>query len=383
MDLTLSVAGYGHHPAAWRVSTLAASSPGFPRYAEAVRRAQSCGFDGVFFAPGEAPGNASDASGDGRFAAFAPDPLPLAGSLIAQVPHIGLGAAVVLAHTEPFHTARAFSVLDGLSAGRTALLCDLRWREGGDPAFAHARPLSREAHYERAGEYLEVLAKLWDSWEEGAVLADKEAGQFADAARIHPIHHVGTHFSVRGPLTAVRPVQGHPVMAFNDASAHGLALAARFGDVFLAECASPQEMASLRGELRALAQQQGRPAGALRVLATLSVVLADSDEAAAQRKASLDALAPRPAAAMPGYGFVGSAARLRELMDSWHAAGICDGFNVAPAVLSDDLERLASEVVPRLQGRSPADAARQAAPLRDRLGLARPVNRFSEVSVHG
>jgi len=375
MDLTLSIAEYGHHPAARRVSTLAASSSGFPRYADVVRRAQSCAFDCVFFT--------SAASAEGAPAALAPDTTPLLGSLIAQVPRIGLGAAVALAHTEPFHTARAFSVLDGLSAGRTALLCDLRWREGGDAAFAHAPPLSRDAHYARAGEYLEVLAKLWDSWEDGAVLADKEAGLFADSARIHPIHHAGAYFGVRGPLTAVRPVQGHPVMAFDDASAPGLALAARFGDVFLADCASPEALAPLRGDLRALARRQGRPDGAPRVLATLSVVLADSDEAAAQRMAHLDALAPPAAPAMPGYRFAGSAARLRELMDSWYAAGICDGFHIAPAVLPDDLERFASEVAPRLAGRPPADAAQPAATLRDRLALARPSNRFSEVSVHG
>ena len=41
--------------------------------------------------------------------------------------------------------------------------------------------------------------RLWDSWEDDAVLGDKAAGVFADPARIHPIEHAGRYFRVRGP----------------------------------------------------------------------------------------------------------------------------------------------------------------------------------------
>lgn len=378
MHLILSIAGYGHHPAASRLSALATSPQGFPRYADVVAHAQSGGLDCVLFSRPAAVD--PDIATDIARIAFAPDTTPLIGSLIATTSAIGLGTTVRVAHTEPFHTARALAVLDGLSAGRTALLCDLRHHASDEPAFAHARVLSRDGHYARAAEYVDILTKLWDSWEDDAIVADKASGIFADSNAIHPIHHNGTYFSVRGPLTAVRPVQGHPVLAFDDTSACGLKLAARFADLFIAEADSPHAIRALRDELRTLAQQAGRQPDAVRVLATVSFVLADSDEAAAARARRLDELSPA-GSTLPGYRFVGTAGDFAALLDAWDADGVCDGFNLAPAVLPDDVERFIADAMPKLRRRAQAAAKPASTPstLRERLSLARPVNRFSDI----
>ncbi len=368
MHITLSIADYGHHPAAWRVSGLATSPQGMAQYAEVVACAQAGALDCVLFA------RPAGAGANGARNDLAPDTTPLIGSLIPGTSGIGLGTTVRVAYTEPFHTARALAVLDGLSAGRTALRFDLGHSAGGDPAFAHARPLSADEHYARAAEYVEILTKLWDSWEDDVIIADKASGIFADSARIHPIHHQGAWFSVRGPLTAVRPVQGHPVLVFDDASPAGLQLAARFADLFIAAEDSPQAVQQLRAELSMLAQRAGRAADSVRVLATVSFVLADSDGAAAARARHLDELAPA-GAALPGYRFVGTAEGLAATLDAWHAHGVCDGFDLAPAVLPDDVERFVNDVVPKLRRRTPAVAAT----LRERLALARPSNCFSEI----
>ncbi|MET0211137.1 MAG: LLM class flavin-dependent oxidoreductase, partial [Burkholderiaceae bacterium] len=205
MHLTLSLAGQGYHAAALAASSSAAAgADSVPSYRSLVQKAQAAGFDSVFMT---APPAGS--------AAPHLDTMPLLGTLVAPTGRIGLGATVDVAHTEPFHTARAFAVLDNLSGGRTAWLVDLSLPPPGDADFAHRPVLDAAAHYQRAEEYIEVAMKLWDSWEDDAVVTDKAAGVFADDRRIHPIHHRGTHFTVRGPLTAVRPLQGHPVLVFD------------------------------------------------------------------------------------------------------------------------------------------------------------------------
>ena len=66
--------------------------------------------------------------------------------------------------------------------------------------------------YERAEEFVDIVTKLWDSWEDDALIIDKESAQFADSSKIHAINHKGKWFSVEGPLNISRPVQGHPVV---------------------------------------------------------------------------------------------------------------------------------------------------------------------------
>ncbi len=368
MHLTLSIAGHGQHPAAARLSPLTSPASALPRYASLARQAQAALLDGIFFT------SSKDA--------LQPDATPLIGTLVAPTSGIGLGASVPIAHTEPFHTARAFAVLDGLSAGRTALLCDLRGGGQGDAGFEHRPLLSAEAHYERAEEYLAVATQLWDSWEDGAVVVNKPAGIFADSDKIHAIHHAGKHFRVRGPLTAVRPVQGHPVIVVDDMSAPGRKLAARFADVFIGDCASMEEARALAADLRAQRAALGLAPDALRILATVSPILAASDAAAREREARLDA-ACDGASAMPGHRFTGTPEALCDLVAAWHQAGACDGFNIAPAVLADDAGPLFERVIPLLQARGLFRGAYGATTLRGHLSLPRPPSSFSAKPAHG
>jgi alkanesulfonate monooxygenase SsuD/methylene tetrahydromethanopterin reductase-like flavin-dependent oxidoreductase (luciferase family) len=369
MHLTLSLAGYGRHAAAWRVSSLAGQSGALPRYDAVIAQAQAALFDGVFLA--------SRRGAD----ALQPDTLPMLGTLVAQTSHIGLGATVDIAHTEPFHTARAFAVLDNLSSGRTAWLLDLAVPAAGDPDFAHRPALDAEAHHARAEEYIGVAMRLWDSWEQDAVVVDKTAGIFADDSKIHPIHHRGTHFTVRGPLTAVRPVQGHPVTVVGDMSAAGQRIAARFADVFIASCASIDEAVALTSGLRAQAETHGRNPRALRILVDLVPVLAETTAAARDREATLDSMLDPQAPRDDTLRFVGTPEGCADFMAEWHAAGACDGFNLAPAVLPEDIGSLTEGLVPLLQKRGLFRTGYAAATLRDHLGLPAPVNSFSAESV--
>jgi alkanesulfonate monooxygenase SsuD/methylene tetrahydromethanopterin reductase-like flavin-dependent oxidoreductase (luciferase family) len=374
MYLTLSISGYGHHAASWRLSSLAAQAQPLPRYDALTLQAQAGLLDGIFFVPPPGAGSLSPGATD----TLQPDAMPLIGSLVAHTSHIGLGASVYMAHTEPFHTARAFAVLDNLSAGRTAWLVDLEGAAQHEANFGHATQApSADAHYERAEEYITVAMKLWDSWEDGAVVADKPAGMFADQDKIHPIHHTGTHFTVRGPLTAVRPIQGHPVIVMDDMSQSGRRLAAGFADVFLGRCETLEEATGLVQDLRRQTEASGRSPQALRILMTICPILAESDAAAQTREALLDSLT-EDTAAMTAPRFVGTAEGFCDFMAAWCQAGACDGFNIVPPVLPDDVDILVGAVIPLLQERGLFRTSYDGSTMREHLGLARPLSRFSQ-----
>ncbi|WP_163335092.1 LLM class flavin-dependent oxidoreductase, partial [Enterobacter hormaechei] len=81
--------------------------------------------------------------------------------------------------------------------------------------------------YERAGEYIDVVTGLWDSWEDDAFVRDRASGRYFDPAKVHQLDHRGKHFKVRGPLNIPRPPQGHPVVIQAGSSEPGKELAAR------------------------------------------------------------------------------------------------------------------------------------------------------------
>ncbi|WP_158537245.1 LLM class flavin-dependent oxidoreductase [Humitalea rosea] len=374
MHITLSISGHGHHPAAWRVSPLVDEPGGMPRYEALLRRAEAALLDGVLFLPPRG-GPAALMSGGQDVLQF--DTLPLIAAMIAHTGRLGLGATVYMAHTQPFHTARAFAVLDNLSAGRTAWIVDLEGEDQQEADFGHVLPsLSSAERYDRAREYIDVAMKLWDSWEDDAVIADKAAGMFALSEKIHPIHHVGTYFSVRGPLTAVRPIQGHPVVIMRDASDAGLALAAASADVFLADCGDPAQAKAFAARLRGMVAKAGRSPDALRILVNVAPILGDSDAEAKARGNRLDAMAPTTGD--PVWRFVGTAAAFAAALSNWRAAAGIDGVNILPAVLAEDGERLIADVMPILRQQGLARTSYAGSTLRAHLNLAKPASRFAE-----
>lgn len=126
------------------------------------------------------------------------------GAAAAATEHLGLGATYSTTYYEPFHVARTFATLDHLSGGRAA------WNVVTSVNDAEAQNFSVDAHsehdrrYDRAEEFIDVVTKLWDSWEDDAITGDKEAGVFADPDKVHELHHKGEFFTVRGPLTVPR-----------------------------------------------------------------------------------------------------------------------------------------------------------------------------------
>ncbi|MEU6129528.1 LLM class flavin-dependent oxidoreductase [Saccharopolyspora sp. NPDC047091] len=190
----------GRHPTKKRPRQLhlgyAHRTGGPPDEAErAVRLAEDAAFDFVLFDGRLGPGTGLE-------------PFTAAAHAAVRSTRIGLLATGDPLRQEPFNLARLVASLDHISGGRAGWLVTEE-HPGGD----RTGPLPRSAAVERTREFVELVRALWDSWDDGAFVRDKDSGAFVDADRISAVDHVGAHFQVRGPLNLARPPQGRPVLA--------------------------------------------------------------------------------------------------------------------------------------------------------------------------
>ncbi len=356
LHLTLSLAGNGYHPASWRVSTLP-HVPSAAVFQSLARSAEHAHFDAILL--GLPVVGSLEQTNTMQF-----DPLPLLGSLIAATDRIGLAAGWTVDFTEPFHVARVFATLDHLSYGRTAWFAGMFETEPLLPLIGKAREATDLAAYcARAGEFVDVVKELWDSWEDEGFALDKANGMFADPDRVHPTNHAGGFFNVRGPLNVPRPPQGNPVLILQD-PANRLArpFVTGVADVILINAPS----SSLCQELRTFAAERD-----IRILANMLCILDETESLAHQRATMLDAFLPQPSDCSR---FVGTPTRFVDLLADCVERKSCDGFNLLPAVLPDDADQIVQAIA------SHSDVFRSAytgTSLRGHLGLARPPSRYA------
>src|SRR5690349_11789357 len=162
------------------------------------------------------------------------------GGIIGATDRIGVGATYSTTYYDPFHVARTFATLDHLSGGRAAWNVVTSVNDSEAQNFGLETHLDHDQRYDRAEEFLEAVTALWDSWEEGALVMDRESGEFADPTKVHEINHKGEYFSVRGPLTVPRTPQGRPVILQAGSSGRGRLFASRWADmIFTADPGLP------------------------------------------------------------------------------------------------------------------------------------------------
>ncbi|MDF2444660.1 MAG: hypothetical protein JWR01_2863, partial [Subtercola sp.] len=147
--------------------------------------------------------------------------------------------------------------------------------------------LEHDERYVMAEEYVSVVKALWDSWEPGAIVADRETGYYADHTKVHPIHHRGKYFSVRGPLNLPAGPQGHPVICQAGGSPKGREFASRHANVLLSAPSGVDGMREYRDDIRSRAAANGREPDDVKVMYIIQPVLgetqADADELARRR----------------------------------------------------------------------------------------------------
>lgn len=205
------------------------------------------------------------------------EPLTVLSTLAALTSHIGLVGTVSTSYSDPFTVARQFASLDHLSGGRAG------WNVVTSPLEGSARNFSRAKHpehalrYRIADEYLQVVKGLWDSWEEGAFVRDKESGQFFDPAKLHPLNHNGEFFQVAGPLNIERTPQGRPIIFQAGASSDGKQLAARHADaIFTHQQTLEQAQQFYRDVKQQLPRYQRNPDD-LHIFQGVSVLVGEDD----------------------------------------------------------------------------------------------------------
>ncbi|MGV9674231.1 LLM class flavin-dependent oxidoreductase [Nocardia sp. NPDC003482] len=306
---------------------------------------------------------------------------------------IGLIPTVTTTHTEPFHVSKALATLDHISRGRAG------WQVRAAGSAAQARHFGRREVreltaaeraaavasgefpqqvrelFEEAADAVEVVRRLWDSWEDDAEIRDVANRRFIDRDKLHYIDFEGRFFSVRGPSITPRPPQGQPVVT---ALAHAPLIyefASRAADLVFVTPTLADGPRSIVDEVAAAAERVGRTGEPLRVYADL-VVFLDADEPGARRLARLDERAGAEFASDAAV-FAGAAEDLADLIVAWSEHGL-DGFRLRPGVAVDDLTAVADRLVPALQRRGVFRTEYPGGSLRGLLGLPTDVpNRYA------
>jgi len=324
--------------------------------------------------------------------------------------------------------ARAFASLDHLSAGRAAWNVVTTAYDKSAAVFGRQHPPHAE-RYAISEEFVEACRRLWDSWEDGAFIADKASGRFVRPGSLQVPHFEGKYFAIRGGLNVPRPPQGHPVLIQAGSSGPGQALAARIADVvFTAQNdvgeaqvfykvlkdqvarlgRSPQQALVMPGvmpvvgrserdaqdifaELNAnIDTRQAFTVLSERLGADMSVHPFDGPvpdlpqtenlksraallvQMARREGLSLRQLYYRVAAARGHLLLVGDPVQIADVMEHWFRSGAADGFNVMPPFFPKQFDDFVGLVVPILQERGLFRADYEGSTLRDHLGLPRP-----------
>jgi alkanesulfonate monooxygenase SsuD/methylene tetrahydromethanopterin reductase-like flavin-dependent oxidoreductase (luciferase family) len=241
---------------------------------------------------------------------------------------------------------------------------------GRKPAAAAAQ-LWREA-----ADAIEVVVRLWDSWEDDAVIRDAATGRYVDRDKLHYIDFQGEFFSVKGPSITPRPPQGHPLVVLRADEEEALPVAARWADVVRISAPDLPSAAAARDRIRSAVAAAGRDPDEITVLLDVEVHLA-ADRARARRDlAELDVLA---GAELPASSVrvLGPPTDLADLIGTAVSTRAADGVTLVPLVLPADLDVVADQVVPLLAGRGLLRTGRAGGSLRSRFGLPRPANHFA------
>jgi FMN-dependent oxidoreductase (nitrilotriacetate monooxygenase family) len=212
------------------------------------------------------------------------DPAVLAPFMIQATQSIGIITTLSTTEYNPFLLARLTNTLDHVSDGRAGWNLVTGSNDGGAQNFGHERQFPHDERYEMADEFIDVVQKLWDSWEADAMVIDQEKEIFADPAKVHPVFHKGKYFSSRGPLSAPRSPQGHPVICQAGGSPRGRTFAARWAETIIAAAGSVDDMKKFRDEIRAKAVSFGRNPDHIKVMFLIAPIIDVSMEAAQARK---------------------------------------------------------------------------------------------------
>ncbi|CAN5409886.1 LLM class flavin-dependent oxidoreductase [soil metagenome] len=433
LALGLFVRAHGHHLAAWKQPDVPFEAGlTLSHYQRIAATAERARLDFMFLA--DSMGVRASVQPPEAYARTPHlthfEPITLLSALAATTSHLGLVATASTTYYEPYHVARLFASLDHLSNGRAAWNVVTSNGVGEAENFTADGHPKHDARYSRAVEFLEVVNKLWDSWEDESFLWDTASGIVMDTDRVHPPKHRGEHFTVAGPLNVSRAPQGHPIVVQAGGSGPGMDLAAKTADVVFAVHPSLADGQRFYSDLKGRTANAGRDPDTIKIMPGIFPVVgrsrAEADEKYARLQEQLDPvlaiaqlsnlldgvdlspyplhgpmpvlpgtnasltrmkalretaerdnltllqLAQRIAGSRGHHQVFGTAADIADRMEEWFTKEAADGFNVLPATLPGGFDDFTELVVPELQRRGLFRTEYSGNTLRDHLGLAKP-----------
>ena len=431
----------GNHLAGWRHPDAATETDmDFAWYMRLAQMAEKHLYDTIFFqdtvaVAGSDALKAGDMTRTRLCRTVKLEPTACLAAMAVGTSHIGLVATATTTFNEPYNIARRFATIDHISNGRcgwnlvTSQIEDEAGNFNLDTHVDHAK------RYERAIEFYEVVAGLWDSWEVDAFLKDKESGIWFDYDKMHFLDHHGKHFNVRGPLNVTRTPQGRPVVAQAGSSEPGRELAARTADVVFTAQTELDAAREFFADVKGRTAKYGRSPDDIKIMPGITPVIGRTMEEAQEKYDQLQALLPddvalsalarftrgvdifsypldgpmpdlpeansaksrqklimdmakknnmtlrqvaRSVSAAQGHRvLVGTPDYIADELQEWLEKDAADGFNVICNYYPKPFEDFSSLVIPELQRRGIFRTAYEGKTLRENLGLRVPENRYT------
>ena len=390
VHIAVALDGAGWHPAAWREPTARPTeltTPGYWR--DLVRAADDAGLvlatiEDALTLEGRTTESDAGIRRDrvrGRL-----DALLVASFLAPLTRRIGLVPTVTTTHPEPFHLATGLQTLDHASLGRAGARivagsspqerANFGRRGDGPDGFPASGRVEDDpawqAAFREAGEVVDVIRRLADSWEDDAIIRDVESGRFLDRERVHNADFEGEFFSITGASIVPRSPQGQPLITALAHQSIPYRFAAEHADVVFVTPRSADEAAAIIAEVEQAAAEVRDEPERLRVFADLLVLIEETEAAALEAWNRLEERAP---IATDAHIVIGTAATIVDELRTLAAAGV-DGIRLRPARLPADLSAITEQVIPVARAAGILQDDDASPTLRQRLGLPRRSSRF-------
>lgn len=427
MVITTFMLPAGYHKDSWRMEGSRAEELGnFEFVAELTKMAEAAKMDAVFF--GDVAHANTLLRGDIKMNGFY-EPMTTLAALSAVTKNIGLVGTLSTSFYEPYNVARLLRGLDSMSGGRAGW--NIVTSSDGFENFGIEEVPDPATRYRKATEFVQLVQKLWDSWDEGSVIVDRESGEWLDRTKLHTVDHKGEFFDVRGPINMPPSPQGRPMLFQAGSSGPGMELGSSVGDgIYTAQPLkdpsmefyakfkkmvedkgrNPEEVKILPGilpilgtteaEAEDLADELGRHVhlenGRSQVAADLKMDLSSLDfddripedwfsddpklgsryqiyrRKSVDQEMTLRELIVDLARSTGHQWMAGTASQVADRMVDWFEDRACDGFNLNSPYNPGGFKLICDLLIPELQNRGYFREEYEGTTLRENLGLENP-----------
>jgi FMN-dependent oxidoreductase (nitrilotriacetate monooxygenase family) len=212
------------------------------------------------------------------------DPSVVASLMTAVTSRIGIVPTFGTYAYPPYLLARLLATLDQVSQGRSGWNAVTGSSEFAAMNFGLKGMPEHDLRYDMADEYMQVVRALWNSWEPGAIIADRDSGVLVDHTKVHAVNYEGRFYKTRGPLNSGPCPQGQPVIAQAGGSPRGRQFAAQHADTIVAHTKGIAAAKAYRDDVRQRMAACGRDPDKCKVLFLVAPIIGQTEDEAQQRK---------------------------------------------------------------------------------------------------